>query len=42
MTLTCEAPAQPPPEIHWMKDVSGLEGLGGRRSPNSQVEAEQG
>uniref|UniRef100_A0A8D2BCR7 Advanced glycosylation end product-specific receptor n=1 Tax=Sciurus vulgaris TaxID=55149 RepID=A0A8D2BCR7_SCIVU len=24
VTLTCEAPAQPPPQIHWVKDVSGV------------------
>lgn len=27
VTLTCAIPAQPPPEIHWIKDVSDLEGL---------------
>ncbi|EHH52929.1 Receptor for advanced glycosylation end products [Macaca fascicularis] len=25
VTLTCEVPAQPSPQIHWMKDVSDLE-----------------
>ncbi|XP_012415278.1 advanced glycosylation end product-specific receptor isoform X7 [Trichechus manatus latirostris] len=25
VTLTCEAPAQPPLQIHWLKDVSDLE-----------------
>lgn len=24
--MTCEAPAQPPPQIHWIKDVSDLRG----------------
>uniref|UniRef100_A0A8C9DS16 Advanced glycosylation end product-specific receptor n=1 Tax=Prolemur simus TaxID=1328070 RepID=A0A8C9DS16_PROSS len=30
VTLTCETPAQPPPQIHWMKDVSDLETGAGR------------
>uniref|UniRef100_A0A287CVC0 Advanced glycosylation end product-specific receptor n=1 Tax=Ictidomys tridecemlineatus TaxID=43179 RepID=A0A287CVC0_ICTTR len=30
VTLTCEAPAQPPPQIHWVKDVSDQGELGGR------------
>lgn len=30
VTLTCETSVQPPPQIHWTKDVSDLEqGLGG-------------
>ncbi|XP_008563145.1 PREDICTED: advanced glycosylation end product-specific receptor isoform X5 [Galeopterus variegatus] len=30
VTLTCEAPAQPSAQIHWMKDVSDLERGAGR------------
>ncbi|XP_021573592.1 advanced glycosylation end product-specific receptor isoform X6 [Carlito syrichta] len=30
VTMTCESPAQPPPQIHWMKDVSDLERGAGR------------
>uniref|UniRef100_A0A2I2Y7Z1 Advanced glycosylation end product-specific receptor n=1 Tax=Gorilla gorilla gorilla TaxID=9595 RepID=A0A2I2Y7Z1_GORGO len=30
VTLTCEVPAQPSPQIHWMKDVSDLERGAGR------------
>uniref|UniRef100_A0A6I8NJJ5 Advanced glycosylation end-product specific receptor n=1 Tax=Ornithorhynchus anatinus TaxID=9258 RepID=A0A6I8NJJ5_ORNAN len=29
VTLTCEAPARPPPRLHWLKDVSEGGGRGG-------------